>query len=130
MTHESRGTRTGRTHRYRWWAGARPGSAPRHDTITVDGTQVYPSEIEEVLTAHPAVAECAVFGMRHDDAFEHVHAAIVPARGHSADIDELRRLVAARKGGPHVPHTFHVLKAIPLSGIGKPDKHALRRALS
>ncbi|MDX2290878.1 MULTISPECIES: AMP-binding protein [Streptomyces] len=101
-----------------------------HDTITVDGTRVYPSEIEEVLTAHPAVAQCAVFGMRRDDTFEHVHAAIVPARGHSADIDDLRRFVEARKSALHVPHTFHVLKAIPLSGIGKPDKHALRRALS
>ncbi|MFD8009578.1 AMP-binding protein [Streptomyces sp. NPDC058955] len=101
-----------------------------HDTITVDGTRVYPSEIEEVLTAHPAVAQCAVFGMRQDDAFERVHAAIVPTRGHSADIDELRRLVAARKSDRHVPHTFHVLKAIPLSSMGKPDKHALRRALS
>ncbi|MGW6558107.1 AMP-binding protein [Streptomyces hydrogenans] len=101
-----------------------------HDTITVDGTRVYPSEIEEVLTTHPAVAQCAVFGMRHDDTSEHVHAAIVPARGHSTDIEELRRFVAARKSGLHVPHTFHVLKSIPLSGIGKPDKHALRRALS
>ncbi|WP_369145159.1 AMP-binding protein [Streptomyces sp. R44] len=101
-----------------------------HDTITVDGTRVYPSEIEEVLTAHPAVAQCAVFGMRHDDEFERVHAAIVPARGHRADIDELRDFVAARRSALHVPHTFHILKAIPLSGIGKPDKHALRRALS
>ncbi|MFI2735604.1 class I adenylate-forming enzyme family protein [Streptomyces sp. NPDC018711] len=101
-----------------------------HDTITVDGAPVYPSEIEEVLMAHPAVAECAVFGMRHDDTPERVHAAIVPARGHSADIDELRDFVAARKSGRHVPHAFHVLKAIPLSSTGKPDKHALRRALS
>ncbi|MGW6414828.1 AMP-binding protein [Streptomyces sp. NPDC055055] len=101
-----------------------------HDTITVDGTRIYPSEIEGVLTAHPAVAQCAVFGMRHDDTPERVHAAIVPARGHSTDIEELRRFVAARTSGLHVPHTFHVLKAIPLSGIGKPDKHALRRALS
>ncbi|MGW8360381.1 AMP-binding protein [Streptomyces wedmorensis] len=101
-----------------------------HDTITVDGTQIYPSEIEEILTAHPAVAQCAVFGMRHDDTLERVHAAIVPANGHSADIDELRRFVTARKSDVHVPHTFHVLKAIPLSGILKPDKNALRRALS
>ncbi|MFI8825145.1 AMP-binding protein [Streptomyces sp. NPDC053431] len=101
-----------------------------HDTITVDGAEIYPSEIEEVLMTHPAVAECAVFGMRHDDAREHVHAAVVPVRGHSADIDELRDFVAAHKSGRHVPHTFHVLRAIPLSGIGKPDKHALRRALA
>ncbi|MFI8966907.1 AMP-binding protein [Streptomyces sp. NPDC053493] len=101
-----------------------------HDTITVEGTQVYPSEIEEVLMAHPAVAQCAVFGMRDEDTLERVHAAVVPARGHDADIDELRRLVAVRKGDLHVPHAFHVLRAIPLSGILKPDKNALRRALS
>ncbi|WP_225805006.1 AMP-binding protein [Streptomyces sp. NK15101] len=101
-----------------------------HDTINVDGTEIYPSEIEEILTAHPAVAQCAVFGMRSDDTLERVHAAIVPAHGHSADIDELRRFVIARKSDLHVPHTFHVLKAIPLSGILKPDKNALRRALS
>ncbi|MFE2264896.1 AMP-binding protein [Streptomyces griseosporeus] len=101
-----------------------------HDTITVDGEPVYPSEIEEVLMSHPAVAECAVFGMPRDGTPERVHAAVVPAQGHSADGDELRRFVAARKSDRHAPHTFHVLRSIPLSGIGKPDKHALRRALS
>ncbi|MFB6840213.1 AMP-binding protein [Streptomyces sp. NPDC056361] len=101
-----------------------------HDTITIDGTQVYPSEIEEVLTTHPSVAQCAVFGMRHEDTCERVHAAIVPAHGHTADIHELRRFITARKTGIHAPHTFHVLKAIPVNSIGKPDKHALRRALS
>ncbi|MFE2012950.1 AMP-binding protein [Streptomyces sp. NPDC059491] len=101
-----------------------------HDTITIDGTRIYPSEIEEVLTAHPAIAQCAVFGMRHNDTHERIHAAIVPTHGQSPDTDELRRFVAARTSQPHAPHTFHVLKAIPLSSIGKPDKHALRRALS
>ncbi|MGW5421660.1 AMP-binding protein [Streptomyces sp. NPDC003943] len=100
------------------------------DTITVDGAQIYPSEIEEVLMGHPAVAECAVFGVRHADTTERVHAAIVPAHGHSADSDELRVFVTAHKSGLHAPHTFHVLQAIPLSGIGKPDKQALRRTLA
>ncbi|MFD7569977.1 hypothetical protein ACFV6U_05515 [Streptomyces sp. NPDC059810] len=84
-----------------------------HDTIIVDGTRVYPNEIEEVLTARPAVAECAVFGMRHDDTLERVHAAVVPACGHNVDIDELRRFVAAHKSDLHVPYRFHVLTAIP-----------------
>ncbi|MFE7509886.1 hypothetical protein ACFU8I_01415 [Streptomyces sp. NPDC057540] len=100
------------------------------DTITVDGTPVRPGEIEAVLMSHPAVAQCAVFGMRDDDAVERVHAAIVPARGHAPDGDELRGFVAAHQSGLRVPHAFHVLRSIPLSSIGKPDKQVLRRAFS
>ncbi|WP_086829503.1 class I adenylate-forming enzyme family protein [Streptomyces sp. NRRL B-24572] len=100
-----------------------------HDTITIEGARVYPSEIEAVLTAHPAVAQCAVFGVRHEDTVEHVHAAIVPAHGHTATGDELRAYVTTHKSRLHAPHAFHVMKAIPLTSIGKPDKHALRRAL-
>jgi fatty-acyl-CoA synthase len=99
----------------------------RQDVIVVEGAHLYPSEIEAVLLAHPAVAQCAVFGVRHDDTAEHVHAAVVPARGHHANSDELRAFVAARKSGLHAPHTFHVMTTIPLTSLGKPDKHALRR---
>ncbi|MFF0274505.1 AMP-binding protein [Streptomyces sp. NPDC004330] len=98
------------------------------DTITVDGAAVYPSEIENVLTEHPAVAQCVVFGVRREDATEQVHAAIVPAADRTADADELREFVTARRTGAHAPHTFHVVTAIPLTSIGKPDRHALRRA--
>ncbi|MFE6225360.1 AMP-binding protein [Streptomyces sp. NPDC057854] len=100
------------------------------DTITVDGAQVYPSEIEEALLAHPAVAACAVFGSRAHETYERVHAAVVPAPAHSPDADALRRFVAAHKSGLHVPDEFHIVQAIPLSSMLKPDKNALRRTLT
>ncbi|NVI93228.1 AMP-binding protein [Actinomadura sp. BRA 177] len=49
----------------------------RTDMIISGGVNIYPAEIEAVLTAHPAVADAAVFGVPSDEWGESVHAAIV-----------------------------------------------------
>ncbi|GAA3897900.1 hypothetical protein GCM10022244_05280 [Streptomyces gulbargensis] len=98
------------------------------DTITVPDGHIYPSEIETVLTAHPAVAQCAVFGVEHGRGAERVHAAVVLTDGHRAGSAELRAFVTANKGSHHAPYAFHFMEALPLTSIGKPDKQALRRA--
>ncbi|MFG2181646.1 AMP-binding protein [Streptomyces abikoensis] len=99
------------------------------DIVIVVGGHVYPTELEELLLAHPAVARCAVFGTRDADAAEHVHAAVVPAPGHSPGLDEIRAFVTARKGPMHAPEALHLLPDIPLTSAGKPDKALLRATL-
>ncbi|GAA2240275.1 MULTISPECIES: AMP-binding protein [Kitasatospora] len=101
----------------------------RKDMIIVVGGHVYPAEVEELLLAHPAVAQCAVFGVRADDSTEHVHAAVVAAPGHHPDPDRLREFVTARKGRIYAPEAVHLVPAIPLTSVGKPDKKLLQRTL-
>ncbi|MEU3355118.1 AMP-binding protein [Streptomyces sp. NPDC037389] len=99
------------------------------DLIIVVGGHVYPTELEELLLSHPAVARCAVFGTRDADATEHVHAAVVPAAGHSPGLDEIRAFVTGRKGAMYAPEALHLLPDIPLTSSGKPDKALLRATL-
>ncbi|MFD0141890.1 MULTISPECIES: AMP-binding protein [unclassified Streptomyces] len=100
------------------------------DLIAVDGDNVSPSEVEELLLTHPGVAQCAVFGTRDKDAPERIHAVVVPSRDHHLSVDELLTFVTARRGSDHAPHTIQFVSALPLTAVGKPDKNRLRRQLS
>ncbi|WP_079249819.1 AMP-binding protein [Streptomyces alfalfae] len=99
------------------------------EMIVVVGGHVYPAELEELLLRHPAVAQCTVFGDRDDEAVEHVHAAVVAAAGHQPDLAEIRKFVTTRKGRIYAPEALHVLPAIPLTAVGKPDRQRLRAQL-
>ncbi|MFE7564094.1 AMP-binding protein [Kitasatospora sp. NPDC057500] len=96
------------------------------DLIIVVGGHVYPSEVEDLLVTHPAVARCAVFGVRDEQEGEHVHVAVVPAPGQRPRLDELRAFVTARKGRIYAPEVLHLVDEIPLTSVGKPDKRRLR----
>ncbi|MFF0390159.1 AMP-binding protein [Kitasatospora sp. NPDC004615] len=98
------------------------------DLIIVVGGHVYPSEVEDLLLTHPAVARCAVFGVRDEQETEHVHVAVVPAPGRQPHLDELRAFVTARKGRIYAPEVLHLVDEIPLTPVGKPDKKRLRAA--
>ncbi|WP_043264062.1 AMP-binding protein [Streptomyces sp. CT34] len=99
------------------------------DVIIVVGGHVHPTEIEDLLHTHPAVAHCAVYGVRTPDDTEEVHVAVVPAPGHLTDevsLSALRAYVTAHKGALYAPAAVHVLDTIPLTPVGKPDKKRLR----
>ncbi|MGW7818518.1 AMP-binding protein [Streptomyces puniciscabiei] len=95
------------------------------EMIVVVGGHVYPAELEELLLSHPAVARCAVFGSRDEDAAEHVHAAVVPAAGRRPSLEEIRDFVTVRKGRLYAPDALHLVPDIPLTAAGKPDKRRL-----
>ena len=69
------------------------------EMIKVNGFQVAPAEVEGVLLGHPAVADCAVFGVPDERTGERVVAAVVLRDGAVTDAtimtEELQRLVAA-----------------------------------
>ncbi|MEW2034938.1 AMP-binding protein [Streptomyces roseifaciens] len=115
------------------------------DMVVVVGGHVYPAELEELLLGHPAVAQCAAFGVRRADESEEVHVAIVPAAvpaivpatGHEAGHEaahgaqgeawreRIRDFVTERKGAMYAPSAVHVVDRIPLTAVGKPDKKLL-----
>ncbi|MEV7775792.1 AMP-binding protein [Kitasatospora sp. NPDC086791] len=96
------------------------------DKIIVVGGHVYPAEVEELLLTHPAIAQCAVYGVRDAQEAEHIHVAVVPAPGRRPELDEVRAFVTAHKGRMYAPEALHLMPRIPLTAVGKPDKKLLR----
>ncbi|HEX4090626.1 MAG TPA: AMP-binding protein [Trebonia sp.] len=105
------------------------------DMIIRGGENIYPREIEDVLTGHPAVADAAVLGFPDDHYGEVVAAAIRPAApdGRLADgdlADELAAFCRARLAGYKVPVRWLITDAFPLTPSGKIRKDALREQLA
>ena len=96
----------------------------RKDMIISGGVNIYPSEIEGVIGDHPAVRDCAVFGIPDEDFGEAV-AAAVELSGEASG-DAIRAHVAGRLAGYKVPRvvTFHA--ALPREDSGKIFKRRLR----
>lgn len=96
------------------------------DMIVSGGFNVFPREVEDVLTQHPSVAAAAVIGVPDEKWGEAVKAVVVARPGQDIDVAELKALVRERKGPVYAPKTVDVVDALPLSPVGKPDKPALR----
>jgi acyl-CoA synthetase (AMP-forming)/AMP-acid ligase II len=100
------------------------------DMIITGGFNVYPREVEDALTSHPAVSAAGVFGIADDHWGEAVTAAVVLREGHSVSIADLTTHVRTAKGVHQTPKVIHFLDALPLTPVGKPDKKALRARYS
>jgi fatty-acyl-CoA synthase len=101
------------------------------DMIITGGFNVYPREVEDVLSAHPAVSVAMVIGVPDEKWGEAVKAVVVLRSGYEPSDDltaELQSLVKAAKGSAHAPKTIDFATDIPLTPVGKPDKKQLRAA--
>lgn len=98
----------------------------KKDIIISGGFNVYPREVEDVLSAHPDVSAAAVIGVPHDTWGEAVKAVVVRKSDGGVSEAELIALVRERKGPVSAPKYVEFVDAIPLSPLGKPDKKALR----
>ena len=98
----------------------------KKDMIVSGGFNVFPREVEDVLTTHPDVAAAAVLGVPDDKWGEAVKAVVVARPGATVDPDALIALVKERKGPVYTPKSVDVVDALPLTPVGKPDKVALR----
>jgi len=97
------------------------------DMIVSGGENVYSAETEQAIYTHPAVAECAVIGIPHDEWGEQVHAIVRLHEGASVTdqqlIDHCKTLIAAFKGPKSIEFREQPL---PLIGAGKILKKDLR----
>ena len=96
------------------------------DAISTGGLTVLPALVEAAVLDHPAVAECAVFGVPDDRLGQRVVAAVVLEPGATLSLDELRDHAARTLARSAAPRELHVLPALPRHGIGKIDRRALR----
>jgi fatty-acyl-CoA synthase len=98
----------------------------KKDMIISGGFNVYPKEVENLLTTHPAVAAAAVIGVPDDKWGEAVKAVVVLRPGREVDAETLKSLVRESKGAVNTPKSVDFVDALPLTVLGKPDKKALR----
>jgi acyl-CoA synthetase (AMP-forming)/AMP-acid ligase II len=88
----------------------------REDLIISGGVNVYPAEVERVLTEHPDVVEAAVFGAPDPEWGERVCAAVVGSVG---DPEQVRAWARERLTGAQCPKAVYVVDALPRTGTGK-----------
>jgi malonyl-CoA/methylmalonyl-CoA synthetase len=88
------------------------------ELIISGGFNVYPSEVEDVLATHPAVAEVAVTGTASAEWGEVVTAWIVPD-GPSPSVEELARFTQATLAPYKRPRLVHVVDELPRNALGK-----------
>ncbi|MGH3960526.1 fatty-acid--CoA ligase FadD8 [Mycobacterium sp.] len=103
------------------------------DMIVTGGFNVFPREVEDVVAEHPAVAQVCVVGAP-DDKWGEAVTAVVVLRPDAARDDEavaamtaeIQAAVKDRKGSVQSPKRVVVVDSLPLTGLGKPDKKAVR----
>jgi len=99
------------------------------DMIISGGVNIYPAEIEGVLTSHPAVDDAAVFGIPNDEMGEEVKAAIELAPGVDGSDElaaELDAHVRRHLAGYKAPRSFDFVDQLPRHPTGKLYKRVLR----
>ncbi len=98
----------------------------KKDMIVTGGFNVYPREIEDTLSSHPAVGMATVVGVPDDKWGETVLALVIRREGAAAAADELIRHVRDRKGPLLAPKRIEFVDSLPLTPLGKIDKKAIR----
>jgi long-chain acyl-CoA synthetase len=98
----------------------------RVDLIISGGTNIYPAEVEAVLSQYPDVADVAVFGIPHPEWGQEVKAVVEPVVGATVDVDELMRFAAEHLAPFKLPKSIDIVDALPREASGKLKKHKLR----
>lgn len=99
------------------------------DVIITGGFNVYPSDVETVLSTHPAVADCAVIGIEDDRWGEAVHAAVELRPGATVEPAALIALVREQLGSVKTPKHVHFFDSLPRSPVAKVLKTEIRKAI-
>jgi long-chain acyl-CoA synthetase len=96
------------------------------DLIIRGGMNVYPREIEEVLYAHPAIAEAAVVGMADPALGEEVKAVVALKAGQTVTADEIMAYCKERLAAFKYPRSVEFRDSLPKTATGKILKRELR----
>ncbi len=97
------------------------------DMIISGGFNVYPNEVEQVISEHPAVQECAVIGVPDEKWGEAVKAIVLLRPGHNVTAEELIGEAKKRLGSVKAPKTLDFVAELPKSPVGKVLKTELRK---
>jgi long-chain acyl-CoA synthetase len=99
----------------------------KKDMLLVNGNNVYPREIEEVIHQFPNVKETAVIGQLDSRRGEQPIAFVVPNEGSTVDPEELLKFVRSKLADYKVPRRVIQIPALPRNAGGKILKTTLRQ---
>ena len=97
----------------------------KKDLIIRNGHNVYPSDLETVLSEHPAVQLSAVIGVPDDKVGEEVAAIVMLKPGAEATEEEIAAFVKQRVAADKYPRIVHIVDTLPLGPTGKVLKRAI-----
>jgi long-chain acyl-CoA synthetase len=97
----------------------------KKDMVLVSGFNVYPNEVEAVISSHPGVLECAVIGVPDAKTSEAVKAFVV-RKDPTLTMDELREYCATQLTAYKVPKQIEFRDDLPKTNVGKILRRALR----
>ncbi|MFD2189544.1 AMP-binding protein [Pistricoccus aurantiacus] len=97
----------------------------KKDMIIVSGFNVYPNEVEDVVTGHPDVVEAAAVGVPDDDTGEAIKLFVV-SRNPELDVQTLRQWCKKELAGYKVPRQVEFRDELPKSSVGKVLRKELR----
>jgi acyl-CoA synthetase (AMP-forming)/AMP-acid ligase II len=100
------------------------------DMIIRGGENIYPREIEQLLSARADVADAAVVGVPDETWGEQVAAFLRPAPGATLDEEELFRYCREHLAPHKTPRRWVFVDVFPLTASGKVQKHVLRDQLA
>ena len=89
------------------------------DIVKTGGFKVSALEIEEVLRAHPDIADCAVVGVADDEWGERVSAAVELKTGSALSLKELQDWVRPQLAPYKIPRALTTVSALPRNAMGK-----------
>ncbi len=98
----------------------------KKDMILVSGFNVYPNEVEDVITAHPKVIECGVIGVPDDHSGEVVKVFVVK-KDPSLTTEEVRAWAKENLTGYKRPKYIEFISELPKSNVGKILRKELRK---
>jgi long-chain acyl-CoA synthetase len=100
----------------------------KKDMIKTSGYQVWPREIEEVISQHPAVHEVGVAGLPDRMRGEKAKAWIVLNKGQTATEAEIKSWCRERLASYKIPAKYEFVAELPKSQVGKVLRRALRES--
>jgi acyl-CoA synthetase (AMP-forming)/AMP-acid ligase II len=101
----------------------------KKELIITGGFNVYPAEVEQVVSSHPAVADCAVVGVQDPDWGEAVTVVVELKPGATLAPKELIDYCRPRLGGVKTPKHVEIWPELPRSAAGKVLRKEIRRRL-
>jgi acyl-CoA synthetase (AMP-forming)/AMP-acid ligase II len=98
----------------------------KKDMIITGGFNVFSSEVERAILAHPAVQDCAVIGVPDEKWGEAVKAIVQLRAGRTVTEEEIRNLAKEMIGSVKAPKSVEIWQDLPRSPVGKVLKRSIR----
>jgi fatty-acyl-CoA synthase len=99
------------------------------DMIITGGFNVYSVEVEQALSAHEAIADCAVLGLPDDKWGERIVAVVQPKPGSDPNVEAIKAFIKEKLGSVKTPKHIEVWEDLPRSKVGKVLKSDIRATL-